>query len=108
MKTTAVITHISNWLSDYAKSTVSKGFVIGISGGIDSAVVSTLCAMTKMKTIAVSLPLNNTDDQDDLSMDHGDWLSNKYKNVRAALCWNKELALLSKSHNNANIVCIPA
>ena len=34
--------------------------------------------------------------------------ANKYKNVRAALCWNKELALLSKSHNNANIVCIPA
>tara|TARA_B100001113_G_scaffold146098_1_gene119718 strand:- start:876 stop:1304 length:429 start_codon:yes stop_codon:yes gene_type:complete len=34
--------------------------------------------------------------------------ANKYKNVRAALCWNKELALLSKSHNNANIACIPA
>jgi ribose 5-phosphate isomerase B len=34
--------------------------------------------------------------------------ANKYKNVRAALCWNKELALLSKSHNNANIVCIPS
>ena len=34
--------------------------------------------------------------------------ANKYKNIRAALCWNKELALLSKSHNNANIVCIPA
>ena len=34
--------------------------------------------------------------------------ANKYKNVRAALCWNKELALFSKSHNNANIVCIPA
>jgi ribose 5-phosphate isomerase B len=34
--------------------------------------------------------------------------ANKYKNVRAALCWNKELALLSKSHNNANIICIPA
>ncbi len=34
--------------------------------------------------------------------------ANKYKNVRAALCWNKELAILSKSHNNANIVCIPA
>ena len=34
--------------------------------------------------------------------------ANKYKNVRAALCWNKELALLSKSHNNATIVCIPA
>ena len=34
--------------------------------------------------------------------------ANKYENVRAALCWNKELAILSKSHNNANIVCIPA
>ena len=34
--------------------------------------------------------------------------ANKYKNVRAALCWNEELAVLAKQHNNANIVCIPA
>ena len=34
--------------------------------------------------------------------------ANKYKNVRAALCWNKELAMLSKTHNNANVICIPA
>jgi ribose 5-phosphate isomerase B len=34
--------------------------------------------------------------------------ANKYQNVRAALCWDKELAMLSKTHNNANIVCIPA
>ena len=34
--------------------------------------------------------------------------ANKYKTVRAALCWNEELAVLAKQHNNANIVCIPA
>jgi len=72
---------ISKWIKRYANDNKRKTLVVGISGGIDSSVVSTLCAMTKIKTIAVSLPLDNTDDQDDLSMDHGDWLSNKYKNV---------------------------
>lgn len=77
-----MIDKISKWIKDYALEHKRKSLVIGISGGIDSAVVSTLCAMTKMKTIAVSLPLNNTDKQDDLSMDHGDWLSNKFRNVK--------------------------
>jgi len=72
---------IVEWIKQYAKDNNRKTLVIGISGGIDSSVVSTLCAMTKMKTIAVSLPLNQIEEQHDLSMDHGDWLSNKYKNV---------------------------
>lgn len=72
---------IVEWIKQYAKDNNRETLVIGISGGIDSSVVSTLCAMTKMKTIAVSLPLNQIEEQHDLSMDHGDWLSNKYKNV---------------------------
>ena len=73
---------IVEWIKQYAKDNNRKTLIVGISGGIDSSVVSTLCAMTKMKTIAVSLPLNNTDEQDDLSMDHGDWLANKFRNVK--------------------------
>ncbi len=72
---------ISDWIKDYAKSNNRKTLVVGISGGIDSAVVSTLCAMTKMPTIAVSMPINQIEDQNDLSMDHGNWLESKFKNV---------------------------
>ena len=72
---------ISDWIKDYAKSNNRKTLVVGISGGIDSAVVSTLCAMTKMPTIAVSMPINQIEDQHDLSIDHGNWLESKFKNV---------------------------
>ena len=72
---------ISNWIKSYAKENNRKTLVVGISGGIDSAVVSTLCGMTKMPTIAVSMPINQIESQDDLSMDHGNWLENKFKNV---------------------------
>lgn len=73
---------ISDWIKDYAKSNNRKTLVVGISGGIDSAVVSTLCAMTKMPTIAVSMPINQIEDQHDLSIDHGNWLESKFKNVK--------------------------
>ena len=72
---------ISNWIKTYAKDNNRKSLVVGISGGIDSAVVSTLCGMTKMPTIAVSMPINQIESQNDLSMDHGNWLESKFKNV---------------------------
>ena len=54
------ISHITNWISDYAKSNSNETFelVVGVSGGIDSAVTSTLCAKTNLKTIVVSMPIN--------------------------------------------------
>ena len=72
---------ISDWIKQYAKDNKRKTLVVGISGGIDSSVVSTLCAMTKMPTIAVSMPINQIEDQHDLSMDHGSWLEEKFNNV---------------------------
>ncbi|OUV98595.1 MAG: NAD(+) synthase [Betaproteobacteria bacterium TMED156] len=72
---------ISDWIKSYAKENNRKTLVVGISGGIDSAVVSTLCAMTKMPTIAVSMPINQIESQHDLSMDHGNWIENKFNNV---------------------------
>ena len=72
---------ISDWIKSYAEENNRKTLVIGISGGIDSSVVSTLCAMTKMPTIAVSMPINQIESQNDLSMDHGEWLENKFNNV---------------------------
>ncbi len=69
---------IINWLKEYSKGAQDKGFVIGISGGIDSAVTSTLCAETGIPTYVVSLPINGTSDLADEQME---WLDNKYENV---------------------------
>ena len=69
---------ITDWLKEYSKGAQDKGFVIGISGGIDSAVTSTLCAETGIPTFVVSLPINGTSE---LADDHMEWLDNKYENV---------------------------
>ena len=76
-----MIEDIINWIKTYAKENKRKTLVVGISGGIDSAVVSTLCAMTKMKTIVVSMPIEQIEEQHDLSIDHGEWLEQKFRNV---------------------------
>ena len=81
MKTTAVITHISNWLSDYAKSSASKGFVIGISGGIDSAVTSTLVAKTGLPLICVEMPIHQQKEQVERGKEHINWLKKNFQNV---------------------------
>jgi NAD+ synthase len=72
---------IINWLKDYAIKSGMQGFVVGISGGIDSSVVSTLCAETGLKTIAVSLPINQDKILDSRSELHKSWLKQKYSNV---------------------------
>ena len=78
------ISHITNWISNYAKSNSNKSFelVVGVSGGIDSAVTSTLCAMTGIKTHAVSMPIKQNPNQHDLSLIHINWLKKKYNNIR--------------------------
>ena len=81
MKTTAVITHISNWLADYAKSSASKGFVIGISGGIDSAVTSTLVAKTGLPLICVEMPIHQQKEQVQRGKEHINWLKKNFQNV---------------------------
>ena len=72
---------IVQWIKAYANDNKIKTLVVGISGGIDSSVVSTLCAMTKLPTIAVSMPIAQLSDQHDLSMEHGSWLESKFTNV---------------------------
>ena len=77
------ISHITNWISNYAKSNSNKTFelVVGVSGGIDSAVTSTLCAMTGIRTHAVSMPIKQNPNQHDLSLIHINWLKKKYNNI---------------------------
>ena len=74
---------IIKWIDDYCKSMpfTPKALVVGISGGIDSSVVSTLSAMTGRKTIVISMPIKQIKSQHDLSLIHGKWLSSKFKNV---------------------------
>ena len=74
---------IKNWINDYCKSISfdPKSLVVGISGGIDSSVVSTLCALTGRKTIVLSMPINQIKSQHYLSLKHGAWLTSKFKNV---------------------------
>ena len=77
------ITYISNWIKEYAMSLPFKppSLIIGVSGGIDSAVTSTLCAKTGFKTIAVSMPIKQNQSQHELSVRHLKWLQDKFTNV---------------------------
>jgi len=74
---------IKDWIDNYCKneSFKPKTLVVGISGGIDSSVVSTLCALTGRKTIVLSMPIKQIKSQHDLSVEHGKWLITKFKNV---------------------------
>ncbi len=81
MKPGPIIDHIVNWLSDYCHRSGLKGFVAGVSGGIDSAVTSSLCAKTGKKVILLNMPIYQKPGQISLSARHIDSLSNTYNNV---------------------------
>ena len=87
MKASKRIDYIKSWILDYCKTMPkeAKTLVVGISGGIDSSVTSTICALTGKKTIALSMPINQIKEQQDLSLKHQDWLKNKFKNVESYL-----------------------
>jgi len=74
-----IVKWISNYCITYPKI---KSLVVGISGGIDSSVVSTLCAKTGLPTYVIGMPINQRDEQESLSDAHGEWLQSKYSNVR--------------------------
>ncbi len=77
------IEHISNWIKEYINSLnfQSPSLIIGVSGGIDSAVTSTLCCKTGFRTIAVSMPIKQNSSQHDLSLKHLEWLNDNFNNV---------------------------
>ena len=76
---------ISNWIKSYVEGMPSKAqsLVIGISGGIDSSVSSTLSAMTGLKTIVLTMPIKQIENQHDLSLKHQNWLVKNFANVEA-------------------------
>ena len=76
MKTLKRVDYIKNWIADYCKSMSKQPdtLVVGISGGIDSSVTSTICALTEKKTIVLSMPIKLLKEQHDLSIEHKNWL----------------------------------
>ena len=76
-------TNITDWMADYMKSSGMNVFVVGVSGGIDSAVVSTLAAETNYNVFALGMPIHQNSEQESLSDAHLKWLSEKYVNVEA-------------------------
>ena len=87
MQTSDRINYIKSWILDYCKSMPKEpdSLVVGISGGIDSSVTSTICALTGKKTIVLSMPIKQIKEQQDLSLKHQEWLKGKFKNVESHL-----------------------
>ena len=87
MQTSDRISYIKSWILDYCKSMPKEpdSLVVGISGGIDSSVTSTICALTGKKTIVLSMPIKQIKEQQDLSLKHQEWLKGKFKNVESHL-----------------------
>jgi NAD+ synthase len=82
MQTEKVVNHIVGWLKDYALDAGMKGFVIGVSGGIDSAVTSTLCAKTGLTLLCLEMPIHQASNQIGRASNHIDWLQHNFKNVQ--------------------------
>ena len=112
MEPSEKVKFISNWIKDYVNNmpTKAESLVIGISGGIDSSVSSTLSAMTGLKTIVLSMPIKQKSHQHDLSLKHQDWLTKNFKNVEAHtinldelfLAFNASLSKFDSEHGMAN------
>lgn len=82
LKKRETIQFISNWMKDYCESAGLNGFVVGVSGGIDSALTSTLCAETGLDLTVINMPIYQALDQRGRSNRHIDWLTDKYPNVK--------------------------
>ncbi len=106
------IKFISKWISEYVENmpNSAKSLVIGVSGGIDSSVSSTLSAMTGLKTIVLCMPIKQHKSQHDLSIKHKDWLINNFKNVEGHVIeldeifksFEKNLSNFKNDHGFAN------
>lgn len=81
METELVVKHIVNWLKEYAEKSKVNGFVIGISGGIDSAVTSALCAKTGFPVLCIEMPIHQAASQINRALNHIKWLQQNYPKV---------------------------
>lgn len=105
MQTQAIINHIVNWLKDYAAKAGTSGFIIGVSGGIDSAVSSALAARTGMPVLCIEMPIHQPHAQVSRAWEHIDGLQRRYNNVQAITVnltplFDQFIATLPKQINN--------
>lgn len=77
-----IVKHITAWLKEYCVKSGLNGFVVGVSGGIDSAVTSTLCCKTGLKVVALNMPIYQPSGQFSLSESHISWLESQFKSVK--------------------------
>lgn len=119
MKQEQVIAHIVDWLKGYAKSAGVKGFVVGVSGGIDSALTSTLCARTGLDVLCLEMPIHQGKSQVSRAANHIFWLKQHYPNVKSEWvnmtavfdsliqvlpgCDNEETRMLSLANTRARL-----
>ncbi|MUU78876.1 NAD(+) synthase [Winogradskyella endarachnes] len=82
MQTENIVNHIVNWLKDYATKAGVKGFVVGVSGGIDSAVTSTLCAETGLDVLCIEMPIHQAASHVTRAQEHIAQLKQRYANVK--------------------------
>lgn len=82
MQTEKIVNYIIQWLKDYAINAKVNGFVVGISGGIDSAVTSTLCARTGLDVLCIEMPIHQAASHVSRAQEHIEQLKNRYNNVR--------------------------
>ena len=76
-----IATHIIHWLNDYLVHSKTTGFVVGVSGGIDSAVTSTLAAKTGQKVLCLEMPIHQETQQENRASKHVEWLKSQFKNI---------------------------
>ena len=79
------VNYISDWLLNYLKQSKMRGFVVGVSGGIDSAVTSTLAAKTGQSVLCLEMPIHQVNNQVNRAKEHIEWLKKNYENV-SSLC----------------------
>jgi NAD+ synthase len=82
MNIPGAIDHITDWLRAHCERTGQRGFVVGVSGGVDSALTSTLCARTGLPTLCVEMPIHQAHAQVQRAQDHITWLRERHPNVR--------------------------
>ncbi len=82
MQSEKIVSLIVSELTQYCDNAGLSGFVVGVSGGIDSAVTSTLCAHTGKPVIVLNMPIRQAKQQDSLSSRHMQWLQSRFENVR--------------------------
>ena len=112
MEVNKKVLFIKDWILNYVNSMPKKteSLVIGVSGGIDSSVTSTLCAMTGLKTIVLCMPIKQKTTQHDLSLKHQEWLKKKFNNVEGYTVsldglfnsFKTSLSIFDNNHGMAN------